>query len=191
MDVDLTEYKSGVGTLLYATKTSRPDIANAVRLLSKYMDKAKKFHIDEMYRIMQYLVGTKTLGIIYDNKQKMELEAYVDSDYASDKDERKSTTGYMIMLGGGTIQWKSQIQKTVSLSSMEAEYKALSTCAAEVSYLKRILADMGLIQKKVTIYEDNVGDMRLAENWESTRRTKHRYTISLYTRNDKKMRRLY
>ncbi len=66
----------------------------------------------------------------------MELEAYVDSDYASDKDERKSTTGYMIMLGGGTIQWKSQIQKTVSLSSTEAEYKALSTCVAEVSYLK-------------------------------------------------------
>ncbi len=100
------------------------------------MDKAKKFYMDGMYRVMQYLVGTKTLGIIYDIKQKMELEAYVNSDYASDKDERKSTTGYMIMLGGGAIQWKSQIQKTVSLSSTEAEYKALSTCVAEVSYLK-------------------------------------------------------
>ncbi len=172
-DVDLTEYKSGVGTLLYATKTSRPDIANAVRILSKYMGKAKKFHMDGMYRVMQYLIGTKSLGITYDNKRKMELEAYVDSDYASDKDERKSTTGYVIMLGGGAIQWKSQMQKTVSLSSTDAEYKALSTCAAEVTYLKRIMADMGLIEKKVTIYEDNVGAMKLAENWESTKCTKH------------------
>ncbi len=172
-DVDLTEYKSDVGTLLYATKTSRPDIANAVRILSKYMGKAKKFHMDGMYRVMQYLIGTKSLGITYDNKRKMELEAYVDSDYASDKDERKSTTGYVIMLGGGAIQWKSQMQKTVSLSSTDAEYKALSTCAAEVTYLKRIMADMGLIEKKVTIYEDNVGAMKLAENWESTKCTKH------------------
>ncbi len=77
------------------------------------------------------------------------------------------------MLGGGAIQWKSQLQNTVSLSSSEAEYKALSMCATEISYLKRVLGDMGITQKTVTIYEDNVGAMKLAESWESTKRTKH------------------
>ncbi len=102
-EVDPTEYKSGVGTLLYAMKTMRPDIANAVRLLSKHMDKANRFHMDGVYRVMQYLIGTKVLGITYDKKRKMELEAYVDSDYANDIDERKSTTGYVVMLGGDAI----------------------------------------------------------------------------------------
>ncbi len=154
------------------------------------MDKDKKFYLDGMYRTIQYLVGTKTLGITYNNKRKMELEAYVDSDYASDKDERKSTTGYVIMLGGGAVQWKSQIQKMVSLSSIEAEYKALPTYTAEVTYLKRIMADMGIVEKKMTIYEDNAGAMKLAENWESTRRTKrfatsqilHTYTSTTVAR---------
>ncbi len=173
VEVDLTEYKSGVGALLYAMKTTRPDIANAVRLLSKHMDKAKSFHMDGMYRVMQYLIGTKALGITYDNKRKMELEAYVDSDYAGDTHERKSTSGYVVMLGGGAIQWKSKLQDTVSLSSSEAEYKALSTCAAEISYLKRVLSDVGFIQNTVKMYEDNIGAMKLAESWESTRRTKH------------------
>ncbi len=91
----------------------RPDIANAVRLLSKHMDKANRFHMDGVYRVMQYLIGTKVLGITYDKKRKMELEAYVDSDYANDIDERKSTTGYVVMLGGDAIQWKSQLQNTV------------------------------------------------------------------------------
>ncbi len=72
-EVDPTEYKSGVGTLLYAMKTMRPDIANAVRLLSKHMDKANRFHMDGVYRVMQYLIGTKVLGITYDKKRKMEL----------------------------------------------------------------------------------------------------------------------
>ncbi len=94
------------------------------------------------------------------------------------------------MLGGGAVQWKSQIQKMVSLSSIEAEYKALPTYAAEVTYLKRIMADMGIVEKKMTIYEDNAGTMKLAENWESTRRTKrfatsqilHTYTSTTVAR---------
>ncbi len=157
MNVNPDEYKYGIGTLLYAMKNTRPDTTNAVRLLSRYMDKATKFHMGGMYRVMQYLIGTKTLGITYDNKRKMELEGYVDSDYASDKVERKSTTGYVVMLGGGAIQWKSQLQNTVSLSSSETEYKALSMCAAEISHLKRVRADMGITQNTVTIHEDNVG----------------------------------
>ncbi len=85
-------------------KTMRPDIANAVRLLSKHMDKANRFHMDGMYRVMQHLIGTKVLGITYDMKRKMKLEAYVDSDYANDIDERKSMAGYVIMLEGDAIQ---------------------------------------------------------------------------------------
>ncbi len=68
------------------------------------------------------------------------------------------------MLGNGPIQWKSQLQKTVNLSSSEAEYKVLSECAKEVMFLKRILEDLGVEERTVAIYEDNVGAMNIAEN---------------------------
>ncbi len=171
--LDPSIYRSGVGSLLYAAKCTRPDVANAVRNLSRHMDSAETTHMHEMYRVMQYLLNTSTLGVTYDKQKDLILEALADSDYANNDECRRSTTGYVIMFGGGAIQWKSQLQSTVSLSSREAEYKALSECAAQVTHLKQLLRDLGITQKKVVINEDNVGAMKLAENWISSKRTKH------------------
>ncbi len=109
----------------------------------------------------------------YEKADELKLTAYVDSDYANDLETRRSTTGYVIMLGNGPVQWKSQLQKTVSLSSSEAEYKALSDCAKEVMSLKQVMEDLGLKRETVTIYEDNVGAINIAENNMASKRTKH------------------
>ncbi len=77
------------------------------------------------------------------------------------------------MLGGGAIEWKFQCQTTISLSSTEAEYKALSMCATEVVYLKQVLKGFGIEQKPTPVFEDTVGAIKLAENWASTKRTKY------------------
>ncbi len=74
-------YRSGVGSLLYAAATTRPDISNIVKNLSRRMDGAENKHMHAMYRVMQYLLNTNTLGIIYDQKNGIEMEAYADSDY--------------------------------------------------------------------------------------------------------------
>ncbi len=121
-EADIKEYQGVVGTLLYAAKSTRPDVANAVRNASQTMASPNKTHMDQAYRIAQYLVNHAEEGIIYDQKNGLEMTAYVDSNYADKKENRKSITGFIIMLCGGTIEWKSQCQRTVSLSSTEAEY---------------------------------------------------------------------
>ncbi len=100
------------------------------------MDRAENEHMHAMYRVMQYLLNTSSLGITYERKNGIALEEYADSGYGSNEDCRRSTTGYVIMLGKAAVQWKSQLQNTISLSSSEAEYKALSACAAELAYVK-------------------------------------------------------
>ncbi len=129
--------------------------------------------MDQAYRIAQYLVNHAEEGITYDQKNGLEMTAYVDSNCADKKENRKSVTGFIIMLCGGTIEWKSQCQRTVSLSSTKAEYKALSQCASETIYLTQVLKDFGIDMKTTTVYEANLGAIKLAENWASTKRTKH------------------
>ncbi len=100
-ETDIDEYQSLVGSLLYASKSTRPDISNAIRGVARYMTNPKKGNVDNVYRIAQYLTGYGQLGITYDKKKGQVLEAYVDSNFADKLDQRKSVTGYVIMFGGG------------------------------------------------------------------------------------------
>ena len=104
-------YRSGVGTLLYLTKHSGPDITNPVRELSKSMDGASMAQVTEMYRVINLVLETKTLGlrmvpILKDDIWK--LEALSDSDFANDKETRYSVYGYMIYFCGVPVAWKSK-----------------------------------------------------------------------------------
>ena len=125
-------YRSGVGTLLYLTKHSRPDITNPVRELSKGMDGASMAHVTEMYRVINFVLETKTLGLrmvpIF-NDGIWKLEALSDSDFANDKDTRYSVYGYIIYFCGVPVAWKS---KSVVLSTTEAEYVAVSEVVKDV-----------------------------------------------------------
>ena len=96
--VDVTEYKQLVGSLLYLTAT-RPDLMYAVGLISRYMEKPTEMHLQAAKRIIRYLKGTMELGIGYRKGGKECLIAFADSDYAGDVDDRRSTSGYVFMLG--------------------------------------------------------------------------------------------
>ena len=92
-------YRSGVGTLLYLTKHSRPDICNPVRELSKTMDAPAPAHLKEMYKIIRHVLSTKGYGLKFELRKdimKWALEALSDSDFASDKETRISVYGYII-----------------------------------------------------------------------------------------------
>ena len=119
-------YRSGTGKLLYLVKHSRPDIAYAVRELSKVLDATTPTAFKEMKRIIKYVLDTKELGLKIEpeikNKNSMwRIVGFSDSDYAGDKDIRKSVGGYVIYLCRVPICWRSRAQKTVTLSSTEAE----------------------------------------------------------------------
>ncbi len=169
-------FRSGVGSLLYLMKHSRPDISNAIRELSKVMDGAAPAHLKSMYRAIKFVCDTEKRGLCLNPTKETEwkLLGRSDSDYAGDKNTRQSVSGYVLYLNGALIAWRSKAQKTVTLSSTEAEYMALGDLCVEVLFVKMLLENMGFkITLPIEIEIDNTGAMFLAENSTTSQRTKH------------------
>jgi hypothetical protein len=187
-DEDHKAYRSGVGMLLYLVKHSRPDIANAVRELSKLMDGPTPAAMKELKRVIKFVLDTEEFGLKLEPtepsiKDEMVLEVYSDSDWAGDKDTRVSVSGYVVFLQGVAISWKSKGQKSVTLSSSEAEYVALSEAAKEVKFVFQVLTSMGIkVATPIVIYVDNVGAIFMAENVTTSSRSKHVDTRYHYVR---------
>jgi hypothetical protein len=160
-----TTYRKGVGMLLYLVKHSRPDLSNAVRELSKVMDGATKEHLRLLFRAIKYVLSTKERGIMVKPNTDSGVIAYVDSDFAGDKGNRRSITGYVVHLFGVPIAWKSKQQGGVTLSSSEVEYYAISEVAKELKFLKMLLDFLDVkCEEPIKIKVDNSGAIHLANN---------------------------
>ena len=171
------EYMCLVGSLLYAAMVTRPDIAFSVQALGRHMQASNSSHFAAGKRILRYLKGTKHLGLKYGPKPKNETTAivgYSDSDWASDKDTRRSVTAYVYTLGGAAVSWSSRLQPTVALSSSESEYMAVASATQEAIHLRRLLGSLGFNQGNPTVlYCDNQGAIAMADNPIMHKRTKH------------------
>ena len=170
-------YRSGVGTLLYLTKHSRPDTCNPVRELSKTMDAPAPVHLKEMYKVTRYVLSTKEHGLKFELRKdikKWALKALCDSDFASNKETRISVFGYIIYFRGIQIAWRSKGMKSVVLSTTEAEYMALSEVVKELKFIVQLLQTMNIdVELPITVYVDNVGAIWLSNNRTTSDRTKH------------------
>ena len=137
-----TEFRSAIGMLLYLIKHSRPDISNATRELAKVMDGATMKDWKELMRLVKFTLDTEHWKLkfypICENGL-WTIVAYSDSDFAGDKEKRHSITGYIIFVCGVPVAWKSRGQKSVTLSSTEAEYVALSETTCEILFIKQIM----------------------------------------------------
>jgi hypothetical protein len=159
-------------------KYSRPDIANIVRELAKCMDGATPEAFKELTRVLQFVVNTKDYGLLiepkWDKNNQWNLVVYTDSDWAGDKENRHSVTGYIMFLMGVPVMWKSRLQRTVALSSTEAEYYAISETAKEIKFIFQILESIGIkIKLPIIVKVDNVGAIFMAENVTATKLTRH------------------
>jgi hypothetical protein len=173
MNVDATEYKKLVGSLWYLTAT-RPDVMYVVGLISRYMEKPTEMHLQAGKRILRYLKGTIEFGIGYRKRGDGSLIAFADSDYARDVDDKKSTSGYVFMLGTWVVSWSSRKQPVVTLSTTEAEFIAAASCACQGVWLRRILEKLGHVQGMcTTIYCDNSSAIKLSRNPVLHGRSKH------------------
>ena len=130
-DVNPINYQSIVGSLLYATIATRPDIAQAVGVVSKFNSKPNEAHLTAVKRILRYLKGTVDLALRYQQSKDGVLIGYSDADWGGDLDDRHSTTGNLFVMARGAISWLSKKQAIVALSTSEAEYVALSLAAQE------------------------------------------------------------
>jgi hypothetical protein len=172
-DMSNVSYASAMGCLMYAMICTRPDLAHAVSVVSKYMVNTGKQHWDAVKWIFKYLKDTTDYGITF-VRQKSDLSVvrYVDADYAGDLDDRRSTTGYVFTLIGGPIYWKSMIQSTVA-SMTEAEYMAVVEVAKEALWLIGLVKELGIQQVRVSLYCDSQSVIYLAKNHVYHARTKH------------------
>jgi hypothetical protein len=170
-------YLRAIGSLLFLANRTRPDIEYPVNFLARFSSNPSSEHWNAIKRIFRYLVGTINLGIQYQARpDEPFLFGFSDSDYAGDLDHRKSTSGYLFILGGGPVSWKSRLQRTVTLSSTEAEYAALTEATREANWLQQLLTELGTTSssiRPILIYEDNMSTISLALNHSNHKRSKH------------------
>lgn len=167
-------YREVVGSLLYLSTKTRPDIAYGVNFCSRHVENYTQENINDVKHILKYLKGHTEQGITFLNNGKTNLlEAYCDSDYAGDQETRRSTTGYVIYYAGGPISWCSRRQSIIALSSTEAEYVAAAECCKELLYLKTLIQELTGEVISIELNIDNQSAMILMTNGVVNRRSKH------------------
>lgn len=165
-------YQNLIGSLMYLALATRPDISYAVSYLSQFNSCYDQEHWVAAKRILRYLKGTKNLALKFHRTGKT-LVGMADADWASDKTNYHSYSGYCFKYGGAAISWESKKQKSVALSSCEAEYMALTHAAKEAIHLKQLANDSGLNMKTVTILNDNQSAKNMSENPIINSKSKH------------------
>jgi hypothetical protein len=166
-------YRHMVGSLNYLT-TTRPHISYYVSVLSQFMAKPHEIHWNAAKEVLRYLNETLDYGIKYIDAFDVELRRYLDFDWANNLDDRRSTTGYVFGIASRVASWSSKKQLTVSLSSTEAEYKALCATTCEDVWLRRLTQDVGEERKEPTMIKcDNQSSINIVKNPIFHARTNH------------------
>ncbi|XP_020211788.1 uncharacterized protein LOC109796531 [Cajanus cajan] len=170
---DLTGYRRMIGKLVYLTHT-RPDLSYAVSHLSQFLDKPTVAHYNAAIRVLKYLKNEPGKGVFFPASSSDKVQGFSDSNWASCVDTRRSVTGYCFFIGDSLICWKSKRQRTVSRSSAEAEYRALSLAGYEAQWLTYLFADLKLQHyKPISLFCDNQSALHIAANPVFHERTKH------------------
>ena len=171
--VDINKYQQIIGSLIFISNSTRPDIAYAVSQLARAMHAPLESDLTSAKRVLRYLKGTRDYALNYNNKDQ-DLIIYSDSSWAEETG-RKSVGGYASLCAGAAISWKSTKQPIIAQSTMEAEYIALAEAAKEAQWLRKL--EIEFFPKKAltptTICEDNQSTIKLSNNPLHTNRSKH------------------
>lgn len=171
--VDEKLYQEIIGSLLYLSLYSRPDIMCAVSMLSQFSKDPRKQHLNAAYYVIKYLNSTKNAVLTY-RKSGLPLKGFCDANWAQDVNDRKSQSGFCFLLAGGLVSWESKKQKVVATSSAEAEYVALTEATKEASYLGYVLHELGYSsQSPIVMFTDSQSAQQMAKFGAHHSRTKH------------------
>ncbi|GJR89956.1 putative RNA-directed DNA polymerase [Tanacetum coccineum] len=153
-------YASAVGSIMYAVRCTRPDVAFAQNLVSRYQQNPGKLHWVAVKHILKYLRNTKDMFLVYGGNPDTELDVtgFCDASWQCDKDDTKSQTGYVFVVNGGAVDWKSKKQTTIAMHATQSEYMAASEAAMEAVWIRKFVEDLGVmpsISKPINMYCDN------------------------------------
>ncbi|GKE00936.1 retrovirus-related pol polyprotein from transposon TNT 1-94 [Tanacetum coccineum] len=151
----------------------RRDLTFIVCMCARYQTKPTEKHLHAVKRIFKYLRGTINRGLWYPKDSSIALTTYADADHAGFQDTRRSTFGYMQLLGDRLVSWSSKRHKSAAISSTEVEYIAMSGCCAQILWMRSQLTDYGLGFNKIPMYCDNKSAISLCCNNVQHSRSKH------------------
>ena len=171
--IDIDDYRSLVGKIMFFTTKICPKTGVAVRALSSHMSNPGPKHWKAMNRLVGYIKHMSMPGIMYLEPECFKTASLCDTDYGNCKETRKSVGCSIITIGGCIVDWWMAKHHTVSDSSCEAEYKELAKCAKGVKFIQMLLEEMNLVDYPGAIGEDNQGAIFLAKNQQVSQRTKH------------------
>lgn len=166
-------YRQLVGQLLYLSLTC-PDISYATQQLSQFVAQPTSVHWNATLHVLKYLKGCPSLGVFISSQSNLQLTAYCDADWGSCPDTRRSLTGYCIFLGTTLLSWRCKKQQTVSTSSAEAEYRAMSMTSRELVWLSALMNEFGIIcSAPIALHCDNHAAIQITKNQVFHERTKY------------------
>ena len=169
-------YSSVVGSLMYLQTCTRPDISFAVGMLGRYQSNPGIDHWKAAKKVLRYLQGTKDYMLMYRRSNHLEVIGYSDSDFAGCIDSRKSTFGYLFLLGEGAISWKSAKESVIASSTMEAEFVACFEATIHALWLRNFISGLEVVNtitKPLKIYYDNSAAIFFSKNNKYSRGAKH------------------
>lgn len=160
-------YASAVGSIMYAVRCTRPDIAFAQNIVSRYQQNHGEDHWTVVKNILKYMRATKELFLVYGGNpdQELKVTGYCDAGFQTDRDDTKSQSGYVFILNGGAVDWKSKKQSTVAMSATESEYIAASDAAMEAVWIRKFISGLDVMSSNNTpmdLYCDNSGAIVIA-----------------------------
>jgi hypothetical protein len=171
--IPLTPYQEIVGCLQWVAGCTRPDVSFAASFLARQVARPTEHLWQMALGVVAYLSSTRTVGLTLGGEEQRPLEGWVDADWAGCQETRRSTTGWIIELNGSPIVWSSRRQATVSASTVEAEYIAITEAGREIMWLRELLETLGYSQPITTLRCDNQGAIALTKKPSSHPRTKH------------------
>ncbi|CAH1418815.1 unnamed protein product [Lactuca virosa] len=169
-------YASAVGSIMYAMTCTRPDVAFALSMVSRYQGNPGKAHWTAVKNILKYLRRTKDWVLTLGGSDDLRVEGYSDASFQTDRDNFRSQSGWVFILNGGAITWKSSKQETVDDSTCESEYIAASEAAKEMIWLKNFIGDLGVvpaIKEPMEIFCDSESAVALAKEPRDHGRSRH------------------
>ncbi|GKC93004.1 hypothetical protein Tco_1158446 [Tanacetum coccineum] len=184
-EMRLKPYASIVGSLTYAQVCTCPDITYITGMLGRYQSNPGKEHWNAAKKVLRYLQGTKNSMSTYQKTDNLEVVGYSDFDFAKCMDSSRSTSGYIFMLSGGPISWRSHKQELTTTSTMMAEYIACYHATSHAILLRNLISGLKVvdsISRPIRLYCDNSSTVRFSNNTSSTGVDLYLETKHLYVR---------